>query len=448
MRRITLSALALVSSIGLADVARAGCCDDFWSCLGAVATAGVSCQVQGIIDSVNAMKQLVETVTNDLRTRTGDVIGQAQRAVNDAANDLKVVREQSMTAVQKAAERAHELANPPRAMTLAGPGVAAVGKPAGAGVATPALPAGAAPAAGVQAAAGVQVAAPAAKPADAKAIQDAFARADAYVQDLKAKASAPHNDVANAEKAALEAAARHIRTAQQISLDIALAPLNLLRDSLLDLLTHPERLFDPSAQIEADIQRITAEVPALLDRIANEVTKEAMDGLDRVKGNLQQLQDSAAAGGSVVDAMQKVSTSRLQSDLDALERLVPRPPPAGGGMRAVAFPIGISVNRQAIMTAFARTEPGKLPLVIQHRAAVTDLASRWQSIKVRIKAPAQIETASVQRVDRDLGQMFAGKQKVDIDKKKQELLEEARKRFARDPKTLEKVQRYIEAHAK
>ena len=65
-----------------------------------------------------------------------------------------------------------------------------------------------------------------------------------------------------------------------------------------------------------------------------------------------------------------------------------------------------------------------------------------------MKAPAQIEAATVQKVDHDLGQMFAGKAKSDVDKKKQELLEEAKKRFANDPKTLEKVQRYIEAHAK
>src|SRR5436853_6683576 len=108
MRKITFSALALIGSLGIADVARAGCCDDFWSCLGAVATAGVSCQVQGLIDSVNAMKQLVETVTNDLRTRTGDVIGQAQRAVADATNDVKQVREQSALAVQQAADKARE----------------------------------------------------------------------------------------------------------------------------------------------------------------------------------------------------------------------------------------------------------------------------------------------------------------------------------------------------
>ena len=439
MRRITISALALIGSLGVADVARAGCCDDFWSCLGAVASAGISCQVQGLIDTVKAMKQLVETVTNDLRTRTGDAIAQAQKAVTDATNDAKQVREQALLALTNATARAHEIANPPKSAMAPAVAAGAMAKPAGPAVAGPA------PQMQVQA---PPMVAMQQKPADPKSVQDALARADAYMQETRNKANAVQTDVANAERAAIDAAARHVRTAQQIGIDLALAPLNLLRDSLLDLLTHPERIFDPSAQTEADIQRITAEVPALFDRIATEVTQEAIGNLDRVKGNLQQLQDSAAGGNAIVDAMQKVATSRMQSDLDALDRLVPRPPPTSAGMKVLVIPVGISSNHQQIATALARTESAKLPVVIQHRAVIGDLASKWQSIKVRIKAPAQIEAASVQKVDHDLGQMFAGKAKSDVDKKKQELLEEAKKRFANDPKTLEKVQRYIEAHAK
>src|SRR5262245_28726006 len=103
--------------------------------------------------------------------------------------------------------------------------------------------------------------------------------------------------------------------------------------------------------------------------------------------------------------MQKVSASRLQSDLDALERFVlcSAPGSMAVGMRAIAFSAGITVNRQAITAAFARVEPARLSIVIQHRAAISDLATRWQNIKIRIKALVQIETASVQRVDRDLG---------------------------------------------
>ena len=64
------------------------------------------------------------------------------------------------------------------------------------------------------------------------------------------------------------------------------------------------------------------------------------------------------------------------------------------------------------------------------------------------RASSPIEAASVQKVDHDLSQMFVGRARPDVDKKKQELLEEAKRRFASDPKTLEKVRQYIESHAK
>jgi hypothetical protein len=160
--------------------------------------------------------------------------------------------------------------------------------------------------------------------------------------------------------------------------------------------------------------------------------------------------------------MQKVASSKLQSDLDALDRLVPKPAtpvpgnaPAGPALASIAVVSGpamflpataVTKNRQAFTVAITRADPAKLPLVVQQRAAVTDLAAKWQSIQT-LKTAASVEPATVQKVDRDLGQMFTGKSRDDIVKKKTELLEEANKRFAKDPKTLEKVRQYIETHA-
>jgi hypothetical protein len=437
MRRWTVSALLVVGSLGLADVARAGCCDDFWSCMGAVASAGLSCQIQGLIDTVNSLKTLVETLTSDLTTRTGDVISQAQQAVNAAAQDIRQVREKAMTDLTTAANHSHDILNPPRAMVV-NSGLTAL-RPAGA------APPPMAPQGPPRVAGPVFAPAPsAAKPADPKAIQDALTSADAYVQSLKGKASSPHNDVANAEQQALAAVLRHVATAQKIGLDIAIAPLNALRDSLVDLLTHPDRLFDPSAQIDADIQRITQQVPALLDQIANEVTQEAMADLNGVRNQLQQLQDSAAGASSVVDAMQKLADSRTQPDLDALNRLVPRP---AAGSVVVALPLGIVGNRQLLTAAFAHSDPLKNPILVQRHAAVSDIAARWQSIRASAKTPIVLEAGSQQRVDHDLSQMFVGKSKADVEKQKQDLLDQAKRRFAKDPKTLEKVQKYIMTHA-
>lgn len=455
MRRITMSALALLGSLAVTGVARAGCCDDFWSCAAAVATGGVSCQIQSIIDSVNAMKQLVETMGNTLRNQANNITAQASKAVSDATNELKQLRVQAMTDLQNHATRAHDIANPPKTLTMAPTlaGGAALQKGA---IAKPVTASPGAVAGALQPAPVVKTSIPGApKVADAQAIKDSLARADAFMQDLRSKANAPANQVAQAEAAAITAALRHLQTAQQISLDLAITPLNLLRDSLLDLLTHPERLFDPTAQITADVQRITAQVPAMLDRITNEVTQEAIGDLNQVKGTLQQLQDAAASAQALVDTMQKVANSKLQSDLDALDRLVPKPapgvaPPSGMAIASTAIllpPAVAATNRQLVAVAFTHADPAKLPLVIQQRAAVADIAAKWQNVQALVKTPVKIEPATVQKVDHDLGQMYVGKSKADITKKKNELREEAKKRFASDPKTLEKVLQYVETHS-
>jgi hypothetical protein len=471
MRRITLSALALVGSLGVSGIVRADCCNDFWSCAAMVATGGLSCQIQSIIDTVNSMKTLVETMANTLRNQANNIMSQAQTAVGDAATDLKKLREQAITDLQKATEKAHEIANPPKDKAMAPALIGAVKndiamKPVGPAAASPAAAAAGPTLKGGGMTANVGANAPMApKQADAQAIADALQRAENLVKDFRSKANTAASQIQTAEQAALSAATRHLVTAQRISLDLAITPLNTLRDSLLDLLAHPERIFDPSAQINADIQRITAQVPAMMDRITNEIMQEAVADLHGVTNTMQQLQDSASAGDHIVDAMQKVASSRLQSDLDALERLAPKPaapppPPPGnavGGQALASAAVisgpalfipsaAIAKNRQAFTFAINRADATKLPLVVQQRAAVTDLGAKWQSIQA-LKTPVQIQPATVQKVDKDLGDMFTGKSKTDALKKKNELLDEAGRRFAKDPKTLEKVKQYIETHA-
>jgi hypothetical protein len=189
--------------------------------------------------------------------------------------------------------------------------------------------------------------------------------------------------------------------------------------------------------------------------------QEATADLHGVTSTMQQLQDTATAGDHIVEAMQKVASSKLQSDLDALEKLVPKPaapPPSNVASPAVASvavisgpalflpAAAINKNRQAFTLVLNRVDPAKLPLVVQQRAAVNDLAAKWQNVQV-LKTPVQVQPATVQKVDKDLADNFNGKSKTDALKRKNELLEEANRRFAKDPKTLDKVKQYIEAHA-
>ena len=455
MRRMKLSALALIGVLGVSsvtDVARAGCCDDFWSCAAAVATAGASCQIQNLIESVTALKNAVDTTIANMSTQASSVIAQAQKGVGDAAGELKQVRAETAAQLKASTDQAHELANPARPVTAVGlkPGV--LNKPvAGSGAAMASKPLSPGLAKAVNA--GSTASPP--KPADPQATKDALTRGDKYAQELLAKSTAPANLANQMADAAIAATARHLDAARRISLDLALTPLNMVRDSLLDLLKHPERLFDPSAQINADIQRIATQMPAMFDRITTEVTQEALAQLNQGSAAVQQLQESASSANTVAEAMQKLQDSKLQSDLDALNGLLPKQavavaPAAGGVARAPMVALSPSVtlaNKQRLTLVLNRADTAKLPVVVQQKAVASDLSSRWQAIQLKQKTAVAIDVPTQQKVDKDLNQMFVGKKGADVAKKKQELMAEAKKRFGNDPKTLAKVQQYIETHA-
>lgn len=456
MKKIAISALVTVTLLSAAGAARADCCNDFWSCAAAVATGGLSCQVQAIVDTVNSMKTLVETMTNTLRTQTSTLITQARSAVGDAAGDLQHLREQAIADLQKFSDQAHAIAAPPllaRPTTLARASALAVGAPppGAAPLGTPPVPA--------ERGAVIGARLPP-RAVDPQALAAALNRADQRIRDLRARANTPSSQIASAEQAALAAAARHAVTAAQIGLDIAITPLLSLRDELLHLLEHPESIFDPSAQINADIQSITAEVPAMLDRITNEVSQEATADLQQVEGLAHQLTDSVTAADAIVQAMGRAADSKLQPDLDALERLVP-PSPTSPGTSLVSEPLAsvalasgatialpssvVAKNHEMFRSAVGRADPKRVPIVVQQRVAVSDLSSKWQSLQI-LRASARVEPATSQRADREIAAMYAGKSRADVDKKKNDLLEEAKRRYAHDPKTLQKVQQYIEAH--
>ncbi len=449
MRKIRLSAFALVAALGVSGVAHADCCHDLLSCVGAAATLGASCQIESLIESITTLKQAVDSLSSNLSAQAASLITQAQQGVNSAAADLKQVRLDAANDLKNSADQSRAIAHapPPSALTL---------KP-GAVTAQQAAPAGAA--AGVKPGSVALKSGPALvappKPADPKLVKDAFTRADAQVQDLFTKSANPSAQLNQVADAAVAAAVRHLNTARQISTDVLLTPLKAVADSLLDLLQHPERIFDPTAQINADIARISQQLPAMFDRITNEVTQEALTDLNQGTAALTQLQDSAATAHGIVDAMQRLNAERTQANLDALNGLLPKSQvvvapgvgaSAGPVPQMAVAPSVTLAHKQRVSLALERANPTKFPIVLQQRAAAAGLSAKWQNIQAQIKAPVSVAPASTQKAEQDLNAAFAGKKGADAQKKKQELLAEAQKRFSSDPKTLAKVKAYIEAH--
>jgi hypothetical protein len=442
MRRVTIPLLVL-GALTVGGVARAGCCDDWFGCAATVVTGGLSCEIEETIATVQALATAVQTLASSLTGQTSDTVNQAQGSVGQAASDMGQVRQQSVASLNQAAQTAHDIQNArrmrmatPVAIAGAHPTVAPVNAPHSTMTMTVTRPPGAV---------GII---PVEHPADPTSVADALSRAEAYVKDLQTKGNSQAAPIAQAETAAVSAAGRHVSIAQQISSAVAMAPLNALEGMLGDLLSHPERIFDPSAEIDAQLASITNQIPDLLTRIFNEVTQEAMADLNNVANPLQQLQDSAEGGSAVVAAMNKVANSGTQPELDALNRLLPAPPPLTQRLvvAQVAAPNGIVGHHELVTAALARAKPTAIPIFVQRKAAIDDLNLRWQAIKTKAKVQPQVDAGAAQKVDHDFAQKFAGKTGADVEKTKQDLLAQAAKRFANEPKTLEKVRQYIETH--
>ncbi len=447
MRKLTLAPIILIGTLTFGGVAHAGCCDDAWSCIAAVATAGLSCQVQGLIDTVKALNDTVSSLFNDLKTRTSDIINDARHVVEQASADIKALREKAIADLNDASAKAQAIVSP---RVVAATSMKAAPLKSAGSAANPAVAKAVAltPATKSPASKG-EAMAPLLTPADPEAVKSALAQAAKYVGELKDKSPLLTRDCSDAEQLALNAVARHVALANKIALDTALEPLKLLGDGLLDLINHPERIFDPSAQIDAALRRISNEIPAMLDRIGNEVAAEATTDLEQARGPAQQLQDQAAAATSIVVAMQKVSESKSQKDLEALNTLVPAISKQGvKALRGVTLPAGIAGRHDLVTNAVARLQVSKMPLISKHRETVSNIVSGWAQVRSQANARIKLEANAPQKADQGVVQLLGRGSKDDLQRRKQQLLDEAKRRFAKDPKTLQKVQEYIQAHAR
>jgi len=88
----------------------------------------------------------------------------------------------------------------------------------------------------------------------------------------------------------------------------------------------------------------------------------------------------------------------------------------------------------------------KLPLIAKHRATLSSIASQWVQIKSRANTRIQLDAATTQKGNASYQQLLGNGAGADADKRKQKLIAEAQRRFAKDPKTLQKIQEYIRTH--
>ncbi|WP_243305324.1 hypothetical protein [Geothrix oryzisoli] len=461
-RSYSIATVALVSVFPLAAPLQA-CCDDFWSCVGAVASGGLTCAVESLVNSIRTLIQNVSRLASTLGQQAADVVNLAKSELNGAAADLRNLAGQAEGDFNAAAQLAQSVINEASRPQLVAPHVAPVAiAPAGA-AATRAGTSGAlaqppgtrpAPATPAPRPGGTGTAVRLDQlPADPQEVVDALRRAKDAIDALRPDITQPINQVRQFATQAEQQAVAAASSAGNIAQTALLAPLQTLGNMLTDLVNHPEHIFDPSRIVDDAITQITTQTITIMTQVHDAVMQQAKATLDQAQRPIQDALDRAAVAKKIADAMQKVQRSRTKASCDALNSLIPRQRldvrafvthVAGAAPAPGILALNLNQHKTMALAPFNRTVASRLTA----RTAGTQMAAKlkgpWQDFKRLQAAPPKVDPAAKPRIDAEISQRFAGKSGAAAEAEKRALLAEARTRFAKDPALLRKVEAMLD----
>ena len=252
--------------------------------------------------------------------------------------------------------------------------------------------------------------------------------------------------VRGAHQHALDQAQSGVIAANRIAGESLLAPLRAIESSLRDLLAHPERLFDPSATVNAQIVAVTNSITRTMSDITDTVTRDAVATLQGVETDIRRAGDNADHARRLVDAMARAERERTQTALNNLNAMLPGgqfTSPTGGAQRP-----GVSLPSVRFDQFRARIEAGTAPAIAPTKRQTGELNTKWDAVK-RLQAakPAGVSPDIQRRAEAELDRLFGGKSQAEADRAKADLLARYRQRYAKDPRLVAQIEQKLNAEA-
>ncbi len=281
---------------------------------------------------------------------------------------------------------------------------------------------------------------------------DALAQAERRVDELGRdfqRHVAPVVD--RALQTAIHQMEQHLATAADIARIALESPLNLLRDTLQEMIKHPESLFNPTDMVNRQIDAIQHNVVDTMNRITDTVTRDAVGTLNDLAHPMGHAHDNRDKANRIAEAMRHLRQERTVAVLENLQRLTGGPPPDGSAIAAGAARAAIA-HPTFLSRTIAKVDSGKLRARAVPQQINKDLAGKWaeaQRLHASLlrEADSRGHLAVRQRVSADIGERFRGKSPAEIDAAKAELIREARRRFGNDPKVAQAAEQLINAAA-
>ncbi len=462
----------------VASSASADCCTDFWSCAAAVATGGVSCVIQGLIDTVNSLIAVVTDVRNSINSLAQGTATNSQQGVDTAADLMvaeiaeltRLIQQEADLAAKLASEEAQAqaalkaagtLAAPPTTVQRSGATPAPIGQggaPTASGPTSTSQTAGGAPAGssapssasgapitankGAALSGGVQAGsislAPALQPADPAAIADEMQVALKLLLEKKIEAEKKRLAILYQAQLAKQNAASGVQKAQTLVNQFALTALNTVRDWLASLLLSPSTLFDPTLTVMNTLDPIVNGLNALLDQVVAAVTGDANQALQAAQDPYTLLQARLEEEKQVRALMDKLHSGRTTGDLNALYAVAPPPNRPVTAATAPVLALPNQAPRLAFNTVMATLATSRQQAVAVPRQKLQALSTgiaQLKSLRVQGMAIRGAMPTYQGSFARQMDGYFAGKSAGNAATQRDQLITQARAQFARDPKT-------------
>lgn len=392
-----------------ATPARAGCCDDFWSCVGAVLTAGLSCAVEAAISEITDFVNDMKFLRSDLSKQKNGLVDAERNA--DAAERADWIAQvqgpvNALAALAPQAQAAQTVLPDLSGMNFGG-GNSGTVNPAAAKTLAPAISGGASSQSTTEMLLKM--------PADLEATKTLLARSAKAVSAL---AQTPHaqnvNNQANAAKSASDA--RLAKFSGEFN-SYVLAAL----DSLIALfaVADPIALVAAVAVANNELNEIQSRADAQFNQFAQGDSNAEINARNAAYAAINAAHQDAARAAAIVEWMVKLRQEPLRWEYQKLEELVGPNPPVIKSTLAVKQAVG-GGGGGGTVTTLKQTTATKLTAL---RGKLTQLRSR----------PSPMATPVLQsRLDQQFSGRYAGKTGAAALKQREDLKAEAMARF-RDP---------------
>jgi len=416
-KHLAIFCLAVLGGPGLQS-AWAGCCDELLSCAAAAATSGGTCVLTGRINTVNELIRKVDELRPLFNGLSKGVVTKTQQGVETAAVQISTEAHLLQTRLSSTDKIAVEVTRWPVAK---GPSIGQE------------------------------------QPLDDVIIQ---AELRAALEEVERLAITGKDITASilvlaqqANKEALEGA----QSPRTVSNGTALAILDAVENWLRSLLTDADGILDPTSTLDPIPDSIANDLGTFIDQIADAITAEASKHLRDTELLFKQASEVARCQRKIENAMEDLQLARTAESLKLLYDLVPVPQLRGVALQAresgsgavssrlqiTEVPATPELDVHAVLANLATIREQAMALPKQGIREVASGVTQMKAIALQARTSQASPSTYHQNFRIQLDAYFKGNSHLEPAELSDDLLAQARERFANDPELRDAVVKLI-----